>query len=191
MMLKNRTAFSLLVLGSCPFGWAQQYVISTFAGGAPPRTPIAGPQASFDSLSSVATDSVGNAYFSAVNCVFKLDSNGVMSLVAGNSRAGYSGDGGPATIAQMNGPNGVAADNKGNLYIADYNSHRVRKVSVTGIITTVAGTGSAGYSGDGGLATSAWLLNPHGVSLDGSGNLYIAVMCTPYNRHSVGQHCVF
>src|ERR1700680_4263512 len=94
----NRTALGLLLLiTSGSLGWAQQYIISTFAGGAPPPTPIAGVQASIGFPVSVATDSVGNTYLAADNCVFKLDSNGVLTRVAGNSRVGYSGDRGSAT----------------------------------------------------------------------------------------------
>jgi hypothetical protein len=175
MASKNRTAFGLLLLGCGSFGWAQQYVISTIAGGVPPPTPIAGVQASIGFPQGIAVDNAGNTYFTALNCVFKLDSNGVMTRVAGNSRPGYSGDGGPATSAQLSeDAYGVAVDASGNIYIADYENNRIRKVSAAGIITTVAGNGSAGYSGDGGPATSAQLDLPSGVAVDATGNLYIA-----------------
>ena len=94
--------------------------------------------------------------------------------VAGNGTAGYSGDQGPATSAQLNDPNAVVVDNSGSIYIADTCNHRVRKVDRTGRITTVAGNGKAGYSGDGALATAASLESPKGLALDSSGNLYIA-----------------
>src|SRR5207247_45886 len=85
------------------------------------------------------------------------------------------GDGGAATSASLNFPTGVALDASGNLYIADTDNHRIRKVAAaTGIITTVAGNGSLGFAGDGGAATSALLKSPTGVALDASGNLYIA-----------------
>ena len=87
---------------------------------------------------------------------------------------GYSGDGGAATNAGLNYPSGVAVDAAGNLYIADSDNKRIRKVDTNGIITTVAGNGSAGYSGDGGAATNARLYYPTGVAVDASGNLYIA-----------------
>jgi trimeric autotransporter adhesin len=100
---------------------------------------------------------------------------GVITTVAGNGTGGYSGDGGKATSAELHFPNGVAADSAGNLYIADYNNQRIRKVSVTtGIITTVAGNGALGFSGDGGAATSAKLNDPASVVVDLAGNLYIA-----------------
>ena len=95
--------------------------------------------------------------------------------MAGNRTAGFSGDGGPATKAQLSAPSGSAVDNSGNLYIADYVNLRVRKVSTNGIITTVAGNGGSGFSGDGGYAAiNATFLGPQGVALDSAGNLYIA-----------------
>jgi NHL repeat. len=92
--------------------------------------------------------------------------------VAGNGYAGYSGDNGPATSAELYYPYGVAVDSSGNLYIADNN--RIRKVDTSGIITTVVGNGIGGYSGDNGPATSAELYGPSGVAVDSSGNIYIA-----------------
>jgi len=86
---------------------------------------------------------------------------------------GVLGDNGPATSAYLNQPQGVAVDSVGNLYIADWQNNRIRKVS-NGLITTVAGTGTRGYSGDNGLATSAQLAYPAGVAVDSAGNLYIA-----------------
>src|SRR5207253_3177555 len=94
---------------------------------------------------------------------------------AGNGNAAFAGDGGAATGASLNGPAGVALDASGNLYIADSNHNRIRKVAAaTGIITTVAGNGDAAFAGDGGAATSASLSYPYGVALDASGDLYIA-----------------
>jgi uncharacterized protein (TIGR03437 family) len=97
------------------------------------------------------------------------------TTVAGNSVAGFSGDGGPATSAELNNPAGVAVDAAGNLYIADTNNQRIRRVSAaTGTITTVAGTGRSGYTGDGGPATSAQLSFPRVVLVDATGNLYVS-----------------
>src|ERR1700751_247233 len=99
----------------------------------------------------------------------------IISTIAGNGTGGYSGDGTLATSAEINNPFGVAVDPSGNIFIADKNNNRIRKIDAnTGIITTVAGTGSAGYTGDGGLATAAQLNWPSCVALDTSGNLYIA-----------------
>src|SRR5437016_2099157 len=162
----------LLVSGTA--AWAQQYVISTIAGGAPPPTPIAAVNASIGLTYGVATDAAGNLYFTSDNCIFRLEQqNGVLTRVAGNARAGYSGDGGPAIYAQLNDPRGVAVDGAGNLFFVDFGNARIRKVSSSGIITTVAGGGSA-FPGDGGPATSAQLLGPQGVAVDSDGNLFIA-----------------
>ena len=100
---------------------------------------------------------------------------GVITTVAGSGIAGFGGDGGPATSATLNGPAGLIFDRNGDLLITDYNNHRVRRVAAgTGLITTLAGTGSAGFSGDGGPATSASLYHPTGLAVDGSGNVVVA-----------------
>jgi glucose/arabinose dehydrogenase len=102
-----------------------------------------------------------------------VDISGNISTVAGTTR-GFSGDGGAATSAQLNRPTGVEIDGSGNLYISDNTNNRIRKVDISGNISTVAGTGTGGFSGDGGAATSAQLNRPTDVEIDGSGNLYIA-----------------
>jgi len=126
----------------------------------------------------VALDGAGNLYISdeANNRIRMVSAtSGVITTVAGNGTASYSGDGGPATSAELNYPTGVALDGFGNLYIADRSNNRIRMVSAkTGLITTVAGNGTDGFSGDGGAATDATLTNPTSVMLDGAGNLYIA-----------------
>jgi sugar lactone lactonase YvrE len=126
----------------------------------------------------VTVDGAGNLYIadSGNNLIREVDRNGNISTVAGNFGlgAGFSGDGGPATSAQLNFPSGIAVDLAGNLYIADTQNSRIRKVDLSGIITTVAGSNSAGFNGDGGAATSATLNEPVGVRADGAGNLFIA-----------------
>jgi uncharacterized protein (TIGR03437 family) len=124
----------------------------------------------------VATDSAGNFYVadSDNNIVVRISSNGRLTVVAGNGRRGFSGDGGPATGASLSSPSGIAIDSAGNVYIADTRNDCVRKVTVDGIISRVAGTGRTGYSGDGGPATSAAMNSPEGIVLDSAGNLYIA-----------------
>jgi uncharacterized repeat protein (TIGR02543 family) len=122
---------------------------------------------------AVAVDADGDLYIADRQRIRKI-SGGTITTVAGTGVAGYSGDDGPATSAQLYNPTGVAVDTAGNLYIADSNNYRVRKVSVLGTITTVAGTGTAGYSGDDGLATSAEINYPVGVAVDAAGNLYVA-----------------
>ena len=120
-------------------------------------------------------DSAGNLYIAdqGNNRIRKV-SNGVITTVAGNgTTVGFLGDNGPATSAQLYFPDSVAVDSAGNLYIADAGNNRIRKVS-NGVITTVAGNGMFGYSGDNGPAASAWLCWPQGVAVDSAGNVYIA-----------------
>ncbi len=104
----------------------------------------------------------------------KVATNGIITTVAGTGTSGYNGDGGLATAANLANPASVVADGMGNLYIADYGNNRIRKVAPSGTITTVAGNGSNGFSGDGGLATAAVLDNPFNVAVDALGNLYIS-----------------
>jgi uncharacterized repeat protein (TIGR01451 family) len=160
-------------------GATPQYVISTIAGTGTQGYSGDGGPSSIAQLAfpwGIALDSAGNLYIADVynQRVRKVAVNGTISTVAGNGSAGYSGDGGQATSAQLNQPFDVAVDAAGNLYVADSANHRVRKVAANGTISTVAGTGTAGYSGDGGLATSAQLNGPDGLTVDAAGNLYIA-----------------
>ncbi len=170
--------FFLLLAGGT-LAVAQQYTISTVAGGAPPATPAAAASVSIGQPRRVATDSAGNVYFSASNSVFKVSAGGTLTLVAGNSRAGFSGDGGPAVHAQLNTPQGIAVDSAGDVYIADSVNNRIRIVTPDGLINTFAGTGYISPGGprtfnDGGPAIQALLHLPEGVALDTNGNVYIA-----------------
>jgi hypothetical protein len=126
--------------------------------------------------SGAVVDSSGNIFIADMsnNRIRKVGTNGIITTTAGNGTNGYSGDGGPATNASLANPIGVVFDAFGNLFIGDYQNNRVRKVDTNGMITTVAGNGTNGYSGDGGVATNASLSNPAGLALDSSGNLYIA-----------------
>jgi len=109
------------------------------------------------------------------NVVWKFTPQGASSIVAGVQNVfGYNGDGIPATEAWLAFPMGVAVDNAGNLYIADWLNNRIRKVDTSGIISTVAGNGNAGFSGDGGPATSAMIWSDLDVAVDTKGNFYIA-----------------
>jgi sugar lactone lactonase YvrE len=138
-------------------------------GGAATNASLNGPD-------RLAVDASGNLFIADSNnqCVRKVDTNGVITTVAGNGVKGYSGDGGAATNASLDFPRSVAADASGNLFIADCNNHRVRKVDANGMITTVAGNGVNGYSGDGGTATNASLSFVQGVMADAFGNLFIS-----------------
>ena len=123
-----------------------------------------------------AVDGAGNLYIADGynHRIRKVDAAGTITTVAGTGTAGYGGDAGPATAAQLKSPYGVAVDSSGNLYIADTSNNRIRKVDAAGTITTVAGTGGGGFGGDGGEATMARISFPNRVALDGAGNLYIA-----------------
>jgi sugar lactone lactonase YvrE len=123
----------------------------------------------------VALDPSGNLYIADGRNyrVRKVSTAGTVTTVAGKGTRGFSGDGGPATSAELGFTGGVALDSAGNIYIADGGNNRIRKVSTSGIITTVAGKGTKGFSGDGGPATSAELGSPSGVAVDSTGNIYI------------------
>jgi len=142
-----------------------------FAGDGGPAT-----NASIADPVGVFVDGVGNMYVADTNNrrIRKVDASGTMTTVAGNGNFGFSGDGGLATSASLADPTGVFVDTQNNLYIADTNNQRVRKVDSSGVITTIAGDGNAGFSGDGGLATSARLNFPTGVFVDAQGNVFFA-----------------
>lgn len=125
---------------------------------------------------AIFVDTTGNCYIadSGNNVIRYITSGGAITTVAGNGWAGYSGDGGLAIAACMLQPQGVAVDDYGNLYIADTGNNRVRKIAFDGTISTVAGNGTPGYSGDGGAATAASLKGPSSVAIDGVGNIYVA-----------------
>jgi uncharacterized protein (TIGR03437 family) len=135
-------------------------------GGVATQVPIEQP-------TSVAVDFVGNLYFSGGARVQKVDTSGIIRTVAGNGTLGDTGDGGPGTSAEVKSVVGLATDNGGNLYIAE-TTYRVRKVDASGIITTVAGNGTRGYTGDGGPAISAQFENPQDAVVDSAGNFYVS-----------------
>ncbi len=154
-------------------------IINTYAGGG--RLTADGTprlEALFFRPLDVAFDQAGNLYIAQqlIGRVYKVDKNGIVTRFAGGERfVGNSGDGGPANLARLRSPSGLAIDDLGNIYISDEANANIRKVTVaTGIITTVCGTGEAGFSGDGGPATSAQLTGPNDIAFDSSGNLYIA-----------------
>jgi len=132
--------------------------------------------ASVNYPNGLAIDSSGNLYIADTNSanVRKVDTNGIISTVAGGSGSGFAGDGGPATKAWLSAPRGIAVDHSGNLYIADWGNSRIRMVNPAGIISTIAGSGTTGYSGDGGPAAQASIGYVNGLAVDSAGNLYIA-----------------
>ena len=160
-------------------------VITTIAGKAPGSLGYSGDgglasSAEFYTPYDVAVDQSGNVYIvdSQNHAVRKITvATGIITTIAGSgpTHSGYNGDGGPATSATLNSPQGVAVDASGNVFIVDAGNHVVRKVTATtGIITTIAGSGTYGYAGDGGPATSAKLYAPSRVAVDATGDVYIA-----------------
>ena len=174
MKTKVAIAVGLLLAGGS--AWAQQYLIRTVAGGGLPITPAVATSLALETTTAVTADAAGNLYFDSGSSVLKVDTSGALTVVAGSSTlAGYAGDGGAATDAQLMQPSGLDLDSAGNLYIADAGNNVIRKVAaMTGLISTVAGNGTPGYSGDGALATVAQLGHPRYVVVDVSGNLFIS-----------------
>jgi uncharacterized protein YjdB len=127
-------------------------------------------------VADIAFDNLGDIFIcdSGNNVIRKVNPSGIISTFAGTGIAGYTLDGVPATASELNGPTGIAIDRAGNVYVADYNNKRVRIVNTSGIISTYAGTGTMGYTGDGGMATSAELSHPDHLAFDNAGNLYIS-----------------
>ncbi len=186
--------FIFLGFGSLSLTSAWGQTITTIAGSGPSTLAVwysgdGGPAtlAQFETPDDLAFDSLGNLYIAdANNCVVRkvAAGTGIISTVAGSyvisagvtsGDCGYSGDGGPATSAELNYPAGLAVDSNNNLYIGDYYNDVVREVfAAGGAITTVAGNGFQGYSGDGGPALSAELFGPYGLAFDAAGNLFIA-----------------
>jgi len=148
------------IAGNGTFGYNGDSIAATSAGLDP---------------SGLTIDKYSNIYVADFNNdrIRKINASGIITTIAGTGMQGYNGDGIIATTAQLFMPNGVAVDNTGNIYIADYNNSRIRKVNSAGIITTIAGTGTRGYNGDNISADSAEINWPLGITIDGSGNVYI------------------
>jgi DNA-binding beta-propeller fold protein YncE len=150
--------------------------VSTGDGGLATEARLNGPL-------RLALDRSGNLFFSEIGDFFgankgyrvrKVSTAGIITTVAGSDAKGFSGDGGPATQARLNTPFGLAVDSAGNLFIADWGNHRVRKIDTGGIITTIAGNGSVRFSGAQGLATQIGLSSPYSVAVDAKGDLLIS-----------------
>ena len=153
-----------------------QTIVTVAGGGAGDGVPAT--FASINGPSGIAVDAQGNVYIADQNNhrIRKVAAgNGVIATIAGNGTPGSSGDNGPATAARLNFPAGVAVDGGGNIYIADRDNHKIRKVTAgSGLITVVAGNGSAAFAGDNGLATAASINAPTGIAVDAIGNIYFA-----------------
>ncbi len=151
-------------------------IITTFAGGGSSTADgIAATAANIDlyGVSSATIDGTGNLYFTTLRKVRKISSSGIITTIAGTSSVGFSGDGGPATAAQLDSAADLCFDASGNLYISDVFNNRIRKVNSSGVISTIAGS-TSGFSGDGGPATAAKLCSPDGLCFDAGGNLYVS-----------------
>lgn len=156
---------------------AQTYRIETVAGGGD-GGGAGGPaiEAKLESPQGIAVDAAGNIFVAdrINNRLRRIDSAGIIATFAGSGERRPAGNGVPATDRSVLEPAGVAVDRHGNVYIAETGGNRVRKVDRSGIISTVAGTGEAGFGGDGGAAIGAMLHSPSGVALDSAGNVYVA-----------------
>ena len=152
------------------------YVIETVAGTVEVAEGIPGTSVPLASPTNVAVDAVGNVYFAERfgHRIRKIDAAGMVTTYAGTGNWGYSGDGGSASRAQLHSPAGMAVDNDGNLYVAEREGHRVRRIDTSGTITTYAGTGEYGFGGDGGPAIQAQFGRPSGIAIDAEGILYVS-----------------
>lgn len=156
-------------------GWLTAAVVAATVLVAQPGG-AAGATADMNGPRTLAVDEGGRVFVTDTDNhrILRIDPSGAVITVAGTGEAGYGGDGGPATAARLWRPHGIAVDGAGNVYVADSPNHRIRRIDPVGIITTVAGTGRAGYGGDGGPATAADLDRPRNLVVDAAGNLIIA-----------------
>ena len=174
-MLK-RVAMVVVVLAVMSgTGFAQSTRITTIVGPPMPETGLPALTQAIDYPSGIVADARGGFYVASTtqNRVYYVAANGALTLIAGTTY-GFGGDGGRATAARLAGPSGLALDAAGNLYISDTRNQRIRKVTASGVITTFAGIGTAGFSGDGGAAAAAKLSGPSGLATDRAGNVYVA-----------------
>lgn len=178
-LLQMKRYLGLLVFCFLLHSSAGAQVIITIAGtGMFGSTGDGGPAtaAEVNTPSGITTDATGNIYFTDQNgnCIRKINTAGIITTLAGAGTSGYSGDGGPATAAQLYWPEGLTVDHNGNIFVADQFNNVIREINNAGIISTVAGNNVIGYGGDGGPATAASLWHPADVGVDHAGNIYFA-----------------
>jgi len=176
---KSAIVFVLTLTGLFVFANSFGQRINTIAGtgvGGYNGDGIQATAAELNNPDGMSLDNSGNIYISEPtnSRIRKITPTGIISTIAGNGTAGYSGDGLQATATEINNPTDVVVDSHGNVFIADEHNHRIRMVNTSGVISTVAGNGTAGYSGDGFQATAAELDYPAGVYVDAAGNMFIA-----------------
>jgi sugar lactone lactonase YvrE len=155
-----------------PVSISQSAIITTVAGGYT-GSNVHATSAALVFPEGLAIDNNGNLFIADNNSVLKVDTNGILTTIAGDESSGFSGDGGPATAAKLKYPNRITFDTTGNMYISDKGNYRIRKISPDGIITTVAGNGGNVYAGDGGPATAASMYIED-IAMDNNSNLFIA-----------------
>ena len=180
-MRQSTTFCTCLLTVSLLPAWAQQDVITTAIGGGPNNIPAL--QSDISGPYGITFDAAGNYYITADNRVYKVNTSGTLTVVAGTGVASYAGDGVPGGAAngELNLPVGIAVDTSGNVYVAEYNNCVIREINTsTNTLTTIAGVvGQCNYDGDGAPATSYHLDHPYGLVLDGAGDLYF---CDSYNQ---------
>ncbi len=190
VLLGSNAAFGVTVRDSGPVTYLWQFngsnvlnQIITIAGNGASNTYSGdnGPatNAALNGPSGVCVDAASDVYIADTGNqrIRKVATNGVITTIAGQGVPGYYGDGGPAMNAEFYYPCGLAMDALGRLYISDMENQRIRRINTNNVISTIAGKGTAGYSGDNGAATNAELCDPDGLALDAQGNLYIADPC--------------
>ena len=177
-MIRLYPAYTLamLLLAAFPARSDVAYLIDTAAGSDLVGDNGPATSAQLTNARGLAFDRQGNLYVADTDNhrIRKISSSGTISTLAGTGHPGFSGDLGPANVAQLNSPYGLAADAAGNVYVADFGNQRVRRISTDGIITTIAGTGQKGSAGDGGPAAAAQLMSPRNLVFDSVGNLYVS-----------------
>ena len=160
---------------------AKNGLITTVAGGGTSSADgVPATSESLGGLSYLAVDAAGDIFVTNGNAVKSIDAvTGIITTIAGAATAGYSGDGGIASLASLNGPTGICVDATNNIFIVDAGNNRIRKITAaTGIITTIAGTGTSGYSGDGGAATAAKISDVTAICVNTAGDIYFSDQST-------------